>query len=254
MGYFIFFYALGAIVLVTAERLTPAEAWIAIDTPTMGLLLGLMVVSAQFRLGGFYTRFTARVAELNVSPPMMLAAVIAAAGTLSALLCNDIICLAMAPVLAEGCVRRKLDPVPFLLALAGAANVGSAATLICNPQNMLIGQVLKLRFDIYLLQAIVPTVLGLAAVWLVICLRTSGQWTRETWSAPGEGRPLDRWQTTKGFLVLGLLVLGFLEFIVQPRLAGRRRFNSLLIVLVMMAMSSVAGLIPFLLFFLVKPA
>jgi len=201
---------LGAIVLVTAERLTPTEAWIAIDTPTMGLLLGLMVVSAQFRLGGFYTRFTTRMAELKVSPPVLLAVVIAAAGALSALLCNDIICLAMAPVLAEGCVRRKLDPVPFLLALACAANVGSAATLIGNPQNMLIGQVLKLRFDVYLLQAIVPTVLGLAAVWLVICLRTSGQWIRETWCAPGEGRPLDRWQTTKGFLVLGLLVLGFL--------------------------------------------
>ena len=179
---------LGAIVLVTAERLTPTAAWIAIDTPTMGLLLGLMVVSAQFRLGGFYTSFTMRVAELKVSPPVLLAAVIAAAGALSALLCNDIICLAMAPVLAEGCVRRKLDPVPFLLALACAANVGSAATLIGNPQNMLIGQVLKLRFDVYLLQAIVPTVLGLAAVWLVICLRTAGRWIREAW-ADSQRRP-----------------------------------------------------------------
>ncbi len=201
---------LGAIVLVTAERLTPAAAWLAIDTPTMGLLLGLMVVSAQFRLGGFYTRFTTRIAELPVSPPVLLGVVIAAAAALSALLCNDIICLAMAPVLAEGCVRRKLDPVPFLLALACAANVGSAATLIGNPQNMLIGQVLRLRFDVYLLQAIVPTVLGLGAVWLVICLRTSGKWLRDTWADHQPGRPLDRWQTTKGFLVLGLLVLGFL--------------------------------------------
>jgi Na+/H+ antiporter NhaD/arsenite permease-like protein len=201
---------LGAIVLVTAERLTPTEAWIAIDTPTMGLLLGLMVVSAQFRLGGFYTRFTLRLAELEVSPPVLLAVVIAAVGALSALLCNDIICLAMAPILAEGCVRRKLDPVPFLLALACAANVGSAATLIGNPQNMLIGQVLKLRFDVYLLQAMVPTVLGLAAVWLVICLRTAGRWRRDVWAIHSEVRPFDRWQTTKGFVVLGLLVGGFL--------------------------------------------
>jgi len=201
---------LGAIVLVTFERLTPEEAWIAIDTPTMGLLLGLMVVSAQFRLSGFYTRFTTRLAELDVSPSVLLALVIAAAGALSALLCNDIICLAMAPVLAEGCVRRKLDPVPFLLALACASNVGSAATLIGNPQNMLIGQVLKLRFDVYLLQAAVPTVLGLAAVWLVIWLRTAGSWTRETWALGGAGRPFDRWQTIKGFVVLGLLTGGLL--------------------------------------------
>lgn len=201
---------LGAIVLITAERLTLDQAWRAIDTPTMGLLFGLMVVSAQFRLGGFYTRFTARMAELQVSPPLLLAVVVAAAGALSALLCNDIICLAMAPVLAEGCVQRKLNPVPFLLALACAANVGSAATLIGNPQNMLIGQVLQLRFDTYLYQAMLPTVLGLAAVWLVICLRTAGGWTAETWAAPASGRPLDRWQTSKGFLVLGLLVAGFL--------------------------------------------
>lgn len=201
---------LGAIVLVTADRLTLAEAWMALDMPTMGLLFGLMVVSAQFRLGGFYTRFTTRMAELDVSPPVLLAVIIVAAGALSALLCNDIICLAMAPVLAEGCVRRKLDPIPFLLALACAANVGSAATLIGNPQNMLIGQVLKLRFDVYLCQAAVPTVLGLAVVWLVICIRTAGRWTRETWAAPGAGRPFNRWQTTKGFLILGLLVAGFL--------------------------------------------
>ena len=62
------------------------------------------------------------------------------------MLTNDIVCLAMAPVLIEGCARRKLDPLPFLLALACAANVGSAATLIGNPQNILIGQALQLSF------------------------------------------------------------------------------------------------------------
>ena len=59
---------------------------------------------------------------------------------------NDIVCLAMAPVLVDACLRAALDPVPFLLALACAANVGSAATLIGNPQNMLIGQALQLSF------------------------------------------------------------------------------------------------------------
>ncbi|NLX97965.1 MAG: hypothetical protein GXY83_17520 [Rhodopirellula sp.] len=126
---------LGAIVLVACRRVSPLEAWQAIDVPTMGLMLGLMVVSAQFRLGGFYSRFTQRLSETDESPRLLLALVIAAAALLSALLCNDIICLAMAPVLASGCSRRKLDPVPYLLALACAANVGSAATLIGNPRN-----------------------------------------------------------------------------------------------------------------------
>ncbi len=75
------------------------------------------------------------------------------AGVLSAVLANDIVCLAVAPLLVEGCARRRLDPVPYLLALACAANVGSAATLIGNPQNMLIGQTLRLSFAGYLLDA-----------------------------------------------------------------------------------------------------
>ena len=87
------------------------------------------------------------------------------AGALSALLANDIVCLAVAPLLVEGCARRGLAPVPFLLALACAANVGSAATLIGNPQNMLIGQTLRLSFAGFLADALVPAVLGLAVVW-----------------------------------------------------------------------------------------
>jgi len=87
-----------------------------------------MVVSAQFRLGGFYSHVTRRLAGLEVSPPVLLGWLIGVAGVLSALLANDIVCLAMAPVLIEGCVRRKLDPAPFLLALACASNVGSEST------------------------------------------------------------------------------------------------------------------------------
>ncbi len=84
------------------------------------------------------------------------------AGVLSALLANDIVCLAVAPLLVEGCARRGLAPLPFLLALACAANVGSAATLIGNPQNMLIGQTLRLSFAGFLADALVPAVVGLA--------------------------------------------------------------------------------------------
>jgi Na+/H+ antiporter NhaD/arsenite permease-like protein len=76
---------------------------------------------------------------------------------------NDIVCLAMAPVLADACLRRRLDPVPYLLALACASNIGSAATLIGNPQNMLIGEVLAMPFGRYSLQALGPVLASLAA-------------------------------------------------------------------------------------------
>jgi Na+/H+ antiporter NhaD/arsenite permease-like protein len=116
----------------------------------------------------------------------------------------------MAPVLAEGCARRGLDPVPFLLALACAANVGSAATLIGNPQNMLIGQRLHLSFAGYLLDAGIPAAAGLGATWAVICLVRRGRWYARLEIPAVPEQPVNRWQSAKGLVVLGTLVVLFL--------------------------------------------
>jgi len=201
---------LGAIALLATERVSPQAAWDAVDVSTIALLFGLMVVSAQFRLGGFYACSTRYLAGAPVSPDALLALLIVVAGALSALLANDIVCLAMAPVLVEGCARRRLDPVPFLLALACASNVGSAATLIGNPQNMLIGQTLHLSFSGYLLDAGVPSVLGLAAVWLVVRWQVRGRWHKEMPIPDVPANGFNVWQTGKGIVVLVLLVIAFL--------------------------------------------
>jgi len=207
---------LGALALVATERVTPAAAWAAVDVPTLALLFGLMVVSAQFRLGGFYTWVTRRIVAAPVSPSALLAGVVAVAGGLSAVLANDVVCLAVAPLLVEGCARRRLDPVPFLLALACGANVGSAATLIGNPQNMLIGQTLALSFAGFLADALVPAAAGLVVVWAIVRLSVRGRWEAAHPVPVVEASPLDRWQTTKGLAILALLVLGFL-FAPLPR-------------------------------------
>lgn len=202
---------LGAIAMVALARLEPAEAWASVDPGTLGLLAGLMVVSAQLRLGGFYAAVTRRVAEAPVGPRALLALVTGLAGLLSALLANDIVCLAMTPLLVEGCGRRGYAPLPFLLALAAAANVGSAATLIGNPQNMLIGQALSLSFAGYLLDALVPALLGLGAVWAVIARAYRGRFEAPTRAvAPGAVPALDRWQSAKGLALLLALVGAFL--------------------------------------------
>lgn len=201
---------LGALLLVAAGSVTPVGAWAAVDVPTIALLFGLMVVSAQFRLGGFYTWVTRRLAEARVAPPTLLALLILVAGVLSALLANDIVCLAMAPVLVEGCARRGLNPRPFLLGLACAANVGSAATLIGNPQNMLIGQSLQLSFAGYLLDGGVPALLGLVVVWAVLARYGRGNWHSPCPIPNLDAPDLDRWQSTKGLVILGLLTAAFL--------------------------------------------
>ncbi len=198
---------LGAIGIVAFGDVPLARAWAAVDMPTLYLLFGMMVVSAQFRLAGSYSHVTRQMVALRVSPRALLALVIGGAGVLSAVLTNDIVCLATAPLLVEGCARRKLDPVPFLLALACASNVGSAATLIGNPQNVLIGQALRLSFPGYLLEASVPVVLGLGAIWLVIFLQFRGRFERETTVPKVDAPAFSRWQSLKGLgVTLGLMV------------------------------------------------
>lgn len=201
---------LGAIALVATGELRLAAAWRAADVPTLALLVGLMVLSAQLRLGGFYTAVTFWLARRGGRPESLLLQVVLAAGGLSALLVNDIICLAMAPVLIDICQRRRLDPVPFLLALMAASNIGSAATLIGNPQNMLIGQRLGMSFGGYLLTALPPVILSLLSTWGMLCLVYRRRFVRDLQPAPAAERAFDGWQTGKGLLALVALVIAFL--------------------------------------------
>lgn len=206
---------LGAIALIGAEVLTPEQAAQAVHLPTILLLFSFMVISAQMRLGGFYSAVTRRIAALPVSPVGLLGVVIGVAAALSAVFTNDIVCLAMAPVLADVCLRRRLDPVPYLLALACASNIGSAATLIGNPQNMLIGEVLKLDFAAYAARVALPVVASLVVLWALQAwpLRRAQaggpEVLRERIPVPDEPA-FDAWQTAKGLVVAGALVLVFL--------------------------------------------
>ena len=205
---------LGAIALVAFGALTPEEAALSIHLPTLLLLFSFMVLSAQMRLGGFYTWVTLRIAALPLRPAALLAATMLAVAALSAVFSNDVVCLAIAPVLADACLRRGIDPVPYLIGLACAANIGSAATLIGNPQNMLIGQVLAMDFAAYALEALLPVLASLAAAWGIIA------WRLDKKSSPGqEALPerrddayatFDPWQTAKGLAVAAVLVAVFL--------------------------------------------
>jgi Na+/H+ antiporter NhaD/arsenite permease-like protein len=207
---------LGAIALVAIGDVTPEQAALSIHLPTLLLLFSFMVISAQMRLGGFYAWVVLRIAALPLGPQALLAAVIAIVAILSAVFSNDVVCLAIAPVLLDTCLRRGLDPVPFLLALACAANIGSAATLIGNPQNMLIGQVLKLSFGGYFIEVIVPVLLGLGALWVLLAWQTRGRANAAppvdpvTPQRQARDIAFDRWQTAKGIAVAVALVLVFL--------------------------------------------
>jgi len=198
---------LGAIVLLAFGRVDTSDLSAAVDIPTIALLFGLMVVSVQFRLSGFYSRIVRWTDGLRLTPPALLALIVLTTALLSAVLVNDIICLAMTPVVIEICCRRGLDPKPYLLGLACSSNIGSAATLIGNPQNILIGQVLHLSFAQYLLESAVPVAVSLLLLWLIIVLQFRRRWEREAEPVPAADAPsFSGWQTGKGvFVTLGLV-------------------------------------------------
>lgn len=209
---------LGAIGMIALGALNTDQAARAVDWPTVLLLFSFMVVSAQMRLGGFYAFVIWRVAAWPLGRNALLAALIAVAGSLSAVFSNDIVCLAMTPVVVQLCRQRGLNPVPFLLGLACAANIGSAATLIGNPQNMLIGSVMHLPFAAYVQRALVPVALSLGVLWAWLAWGPGSRDGGETLSAargmntaPLPDVPaLDAWQTTKGLIVASALLLVFL--------------------------------------------
>lgn len=209
---------LGAIAVIAITGMGLEEAARAVDLPTIVLLFAFMVVSAQMRLGGFYAEVTRRVGALPLPRAGLLAALIVVAGTLSAIFSNDIICLAMTPVVARLCLQRGHNPIPFLIGLACAANIGSAATLIGNPQNMLIGSVLQLSFGGYARAALAPVVISLLMLWLWLAWGPGARATAPEPARPAGARPqaeaapaYDRWQTAKG-LTVALALLGVFLF------------------------------------------
>lgn len=129
----------GACLMVASGVVPLEEAYQAVDLQTITLLLGMMIVVANLRISGFFALVNAWVARRVHRPLLLLAAIVAVSGTFSAFLVNDAICLVMAPLVLELTLGQKRNPVPYLLAVAMASNVGSTATITGNPQNMMIG-------------------------------------------------------------------------------------------------------------------
>ena len=210
---------LGAIGMVTFGVVTPGNAVDSIDLPTIFLLYSLMVISAQLRLGGFYTWVAGKILSVLSHPKLFLLVLMFVSAFLSAVLANDIVCFAFTPVLALSLIEAKLNPLPFLIGLAISSNIGSAATIIGNPQNMLIGQVGHLDFAKFFFWCSPPSIMALFAgyfyiLWLYkdnIYNNNKGGGFDQTQVWP----TFNKWQTSKG--IVSILVLILLFFSSIPR-------------------------------------
>jgi Na+/H+ antiporter NhaD/arsenite permease-like protein len=170
----------GAAAMLACGVLSMREAAKAVDYETLVLLFGMMVVVGYLRLAGFFSLATEWIAGRFSGPFSLLAVTIALSGGLSAFLVNDVVCVALTPLVLHLCQRLKRPPIPYLVGLATASNVGSVATITGNPQNIIIGslsQISYLRFAARLAPvALIGLVINFAIVALVYrtVLRESG--------------------------------------------------------------------------------
>jgi Na+/H+ antiporter NhaD/arsenite permease-like protein len=171
---------LGASLMVGTGVLSLDQAYGAIDFNTIALLLGMMIVVANLRLSGFFRLVNNWVVTRARHPFLMLAAIVLVAGTLSAFLVNDTICLVMTPLVLQIVVRLRRNPIPYLLAIAMASNVGSTATITGNPQNMIIGSVSHISYSFFAASLWPVAAAGLGLVTALIALFHPGEFlTRE---------------------------------------------------------------------------
>ena len=201
---------IGAIAAVAFGVLPVDAVAPAIDFQTLAILFALMVLSAQFGLAGFYDWCAGRIASAEGSAARLLALTIVVAGVLSALLVNDVVVFAMTPILCAALKARGLDPRPFLAGLAGAANAGSAATIIGNPQNIVIGAVGGLDFLKFLAACAPPAIIALALVYATVRIAWHGALTAPPVYSDQRPKAPDRVQTAKAAIAMAAVILLFI--------------------------------------------
>jgi Na+/H+ antiporter NhaD/arsenite permease-like protein len=159
---------LGAVLMVACGILTPEQDYRSVDYDTLVLLLGMMLISAYLFLAGFFDWAADWILRRAKSPQSLLLYLVCSSGILSALLVNDTVCLMLTPLVVAVMVRGKLPLPPYLLALAMSANLGSVATLVGNPQNMIIGHMSKIPFLRFSASLLPVAIAGMAIEYAVL--------------------------------------------------------------------------------------
>jgi Na+/H+ antiporter NhaD/arsenite permease-like protein len=160
----------GSAVLLALGVVTLTQAGSTVDPSTILLLFSMMVINAVLELAGFFNWAGQLIIERAGSPRVLLILVVVTGGVLSALFLNDPVVLMLTPLVCGVTLRLKRNPVPYLIALATASNVGSTATITGNPQNILIGTSSGIPYLSFLAHLGPVAVVGLVIVIAVIRL------------------------------------------------------------------------------------
>ncbi len=219
---------LGSIALLVCGCITLPEAVDAVSVPSILLLFSLMVIASQLHYAGFYHRVADGISRYLDRPAFFLAILMVTAGVLSAFLNNDVICFAFAPVVARTTLRKGHNPIPFLIGLALASNIGCTLTVIGNAQNVLVGQLAHLNFGAYMLWVIVPVSAAMLVAYCIVYAlghkHFSITQSQKLLKVTPDDTPFDRWRTIKGLGAIVLIVLLFFadlpHYLVALTIAG----------------------------------
>ena len=161
---------IGASLMVATGALSIDEAFRSINYETVVLLFGMMLVVANLRLSGFFAVVGRRVISFTHRPLTLLCAIVFVSGVFSAFFVNDTICVVLTPLVVEIVTHLKRNPIPYLLGVAMAANIGSTATITGNPQNMLIGTFSHIPYRTFAAALAPVAFLGLVLTVLLLYL------------------------------------------------------------------------------------
>jgi Na+/H+ antiporter NhaD/arsenite permease-like protein len=200
----------GASLMVAVGALPLEEAPKAIDFDTIILLLGVMIVVANLRLSGFFRLVNGWVVTRAQYPIVLLASIVLVSGIFSAFLVNDTVCLVLTPLVLDLVTHLRRNPVPYLLAIAMASNIGSAATITGNPQNMIIGSLSHISYGTF--TAALSPIAGIGLVLtlgLIALVYRSEFWTRQRLGGEAEPAHADWPIIAKSVAVSLAMVAGF---------------------------------------------
>ncbi len=203
----------GATLLVLIGAIPLEQAYAALDLNTVILLFAMMVININLRLAGFFHLVANRIIRWAHSPRQLLAFLIFFSGILSAVFLNDTIVIMFTPLVVEIVLALRRNPLPYLVGLVSAANIGSTMTIIGNPQNMIIGLASKIPFLTFTACLAPVALAGMAVAWLVLVLVYRREFVPQRFlAAPVEEprlfRPLLRKSALAAVLTVGIYAAG----------------------------------------------
>lgn len=199
---------IGAVLLVAFGTLSVHEAQAAVDGSTLGLLFGMMVLSAGLEVSGTFALVGWWVTRRARSPLALLVTVSIASAVLSAFLINDVVCVAFTPLVLRIAETVRRDAKPYLLALATSSNIGSVATVTGNPQNILIASLSHISYGKFA-GALAPVaaaalIVDVLVIWVLYRRSLGGAFP----PSADERRPkvYRRWVRKSALVVLAVIV------------------------------------------------